>query len=181
MTDRRMDDITLKVILETDTDTVTSRYLKLWQLDTEWWMGQVADMANIKPPQFSLCQSLIHQPWHLFFAGTVTSSVTVYWCQCFSFTLCCIKWTWRSRGSAPKANLWFGVLGFRQIRNRSVSPDSQTGGVVNPQHPSLACRLTVVTAIWKLWRWKSHPAVRYSLTSWHVPINACASHPYMSM
>lgn len=75
MTDRRMDDIILKAILGTDTDTVTSRYLKRWQLDTGWWMDSEADMANIKPWQFSLCQSLIHQPWHLFHWWTVTSSL----------------------------------------------------------------------------------------------------------
>lgn len=38
-------------------------------------MDSEADMANIKPRQFSLCQSLIHQPWHLFHWWTVTSSL----------------------------------------------------------------------------------------------------------
>lgn len=32
-----MDDINLKAIVETDTDTGTSRYLKLWQLDDDGW------------------------------------------------------------------------------------------------------------------------------------------------
>lgn len=52
MTGRRMDDITAKWIVEPDTDTVTSRYLKLWQLDTGWRMDWEADMANIKLRQF---------------------------------------------------------------------------------------------------------------------------------
>lgn len=32
-------DIILKAILRTDTDTVTSRYLRRWQLDAGWWMS----------------------------------------------------------------------------------------------------------------------------------------------
>lgn len=73
MTDRRMDDITLKAISETDTDTVTSP--QTVTAGRQWWIGWAADTANIKLRQFSLRQSLIRQPWHLFRWWTVTSSV----------------------------------------------------------------------------------------------------------